>query len=169
MAERPNILLIMTDQHNPHVTGCYGDSVVQTPNLDRLAERGVVFENAYCNYPLCAPSRMCFMTGREPYEIGAWANQSVLPSDMPTFAHALGQTGYEVVDFDDDQVGLILETLSETGLAEDTAVIYTSDHGELAGEHGLWCSTWMRTRRRWWTGQPMGPASRFWRKCWPRF
>ena len=288
--KRPNILLIMSDQHNRRIAGCYGDPVVQTPNLDALAGRGVVFENAYCNYPLCAPSRMCFMSGREPYELGAWMNQYTLPTSVPTFAHALGQAGYEVVlcgrmhfngpdqrhgfqkrifpevggpsvgqlvhtnqfvrtsmeksgpgrnhyllydrdcaeaarrfledyayggdekplclvvgfvgphcpfvcperefekyfdavsvptytpeyldgrhpysrryakssliddlteheirrtraayygmiDFDDQQVGAILGTLEETGLAEDTAVIYTSDHGDLAGEHGLW-------------------------------
>lgn len=63
---RPNLLLIYSDQHCAAVTGCYGDPVVQTPNLDRLAKRGVVFESAYCPSPLCVPSRMSFLTGKHP-------------------------------------------------------------------------------------------------------
>ena len=61
---RPNILLIMSDEHDPAVSGCYGHPVVQTPNLDRLAAEGVLFENAYCNNPICVPSRMSFLTGQ---------------------------------------------------------------------------------------------------------
>ena len=50
--KRPNILLIMSDEHDPAVTGCYRHPLVQTPNLDRLAAEGVLFENAYCNNPI---------------------------------------------------------------------------------------------------------------------
>ncbi len=96
-SDRPNIVLIMSDQHNKHITGCYGDPVVSTPNLDRLASEGVLFENAYCPFPLCAPSRMGFMTGTTPSTIRMYDNSSILPSDLPTFAHALGQSGYETV------------------------------------------------------------------------
>jgi arylsulfatase A-like enzyme len=68
---RPNILYIMADQlaapllkmHDP-------DSVIQTPNLDKLAETGVVFDKAYCNSPLCAPSRFCMVTGQLPSKVG---------------------------------------------------------------------------------------------------
>jgi choline-sulfatase len=91
------MLVIMSDQHNKHVTGCYGNPVVSTPNMDRLASQGVRFDSAYCPFPLCAPSRMAFMTGREPSEIGAYDNRSVLDSNVPTFAHALGRQGYETV------------------------------------------------------------------------
>ncbi len=97
MADRPNILLIMSDQHNPHVLGCEGDPVVQTPNLDRLAARGVLFESCYCPAPLCVPSRMSLMTSRYPSHNAVWSNQCMLPSDIPTFAHALGAKGYETV------------------------------------------------------------------------
>ncbi len=95
--DQPNILLIMTDQHSKHVTGCYGDPIVSTPNLDRLASQGVLFENAYCPFPLCAPARMAFMTGKIPSTIRMYDNGSILHSDEPTFAHALGQSGYETV------------------------------------------------------------------------
>ena len=57
MADRPNCLVILSDQHNPHNLGCYGDGIVRTPNLDRLARGGVRFDNTYCASPLCVPSR----------------------------------------------------------------------------------------------------------------
>ena len=61
--KRPNILLIMSDEHDPAVTGCYGDRVVQTPNLDRLAAQGVTFDGCYTNSPLCVPARLSFHRG----------------------------------------------------------------------------------------------------------
>lgn len=94
---RPNILLIMSDQHAARWCGYHGDPTVLTPNLDRLAGRGVVFENAYCNSPICVPSRMSFLTGRHLQHIGIWDNHTILPSDVPTFAHGLGRAGYDVV------------------------------------------------------------------------
>jgi len=51
----PNFLVIMSDEHNAGVTGCYGNKTVHTPSLDALARRGIVFENCYCNSPLCVP------------------------------------------------------------------------------------------------------------------
>ncbi|MFP4029763.1 MAG: sulfatase-like hydrolase/transferase, partial [Candidatus Brocadiia bacterium] len=95
MGDRPNVLILMSDQHNPHVLGCAGDQVARTPNLDALAERGVLFENAYCQSPLCVPSRMSFLTGQQCSKVRVWTNSCVLPSDMTTFAHALGAVGYE--------------------------------------------------------------------------
>jgi choline-sulfatase len=95
--QRPNFVVIMSDQHSPHVLGCAGDGVVRTPNLDRLAARGVRFSSAYCAFPLCVPSRTVFMTGQPPGATTVWSNGCVLPSDTPTFAHALGAAGYETV------------------------------------------------------------------------
>lgn len=97
MPDRPNILLIISDQHSPHNLGCYGDPLVRTPHLDGLAERGVLFEHTYCASPLCVPSRMTFLTGRHCSDIGVWTNSCTLPSHVPTFAHALGAAGYETV------------------------------------------------------------------------
>ena len=54
---RPNVVLIMSDQHNARVMGCAGHPIIHTPHLDRLAGDGVRFTSAYCPYPLCAPSR----------------------------------------------------------------------------------------------------------------
>ena len=95
--ELPNILLIMSDEHAPMYSGTYGHPLVQTPNTDRLAAEGVTFENAYCNSPLCCPSRMSFMTGRYVHQIRAWDNASPLASDAVTWAHFLGAVGYDVV------------------------------------------------------------------------
>ncbi len=95
--KQPNILIIMSDQHNPHIMGCAGDRVVRTPNIDKLAGQGVRFSHAYCGGPLCVPSRMTFLTGRNCSDINVFTNSGVLASDIPTFAHALGAAGYETV------------------------------------------------------------------------
>ena len=95
--KRPNILLIMSDEHAPMYSGIYGHPLVQTPNMDRLAAAGVTFQNAYCNSPLCGPSRMSFMTGQYIHRIGAWDNATPLASDRVTWAHRLRSVGYDVV------------------------------------------------------------------------
>jgi choline-sulfatase len=97
MAEQPNILMIVSDQHSPRVMGCAGDPYVRTPHLDALAGRGVMFENAYCAAPLCVPSRMTMLTGRHCSDIDVWTNSCYLASDIPTFMHSLGAGGYETV------------------------------------------------------------------------
>ncbi len=92
---RPNLLYIHSDQHSPHVTGCYGDELVDTPNLDRLAASGVVFDNAYCCSPICVPSRMSMLSGRHPFQNEVWTNEHGLDSRIPTIAHAMGAAGYQ--------------------------------------------------------------------------
>ena len=71
---QPNIVLIMADQLAPQFTGAYGHPVVKTPNLDALAARGMRFDAAYCNSPLCAPSRASLMTGQLVSRHGAYDN-----------------------------------------------------------------------------------------------
>ena len=92
---KPNILVIMSDEHDPMVSMPYGHPLVRTPNMQRLADNGAVFDNAYCNSPLCGPSRMSFMTGKYPYRIRAWDNSVALTSDQATWAHRLNAAGYE--------------------------------------------------------------------------
>ena len=94
MAKRPNILFIMADQLAPQVLPAYGHPSVRTPHLDRLAEGGVVFENAYCNFPLCAPARFSMLSGRLPSRIGAFDNAVEFPASVPTFHHYLRRAGY---------------------------------------------------------------------------
>ncbi|MGE3871700.1 MAG: choline-sulfatase [Parvibaculaceae bacterium] len=93
-ATRPNILILMVDQMSAKALAAYGHPLVKTPHIDGIAGRGTVFENFYSNFPLCAPARLAFMTGRLCSTIGAWDNAAQLPSDIPTFAHYLRVLGY---------------------------------------------------------------------------
>ena len=95
MMYRPNLLFIMSDQHSKFHLGAYGDSLVRTPHLDRLASEGMTFTNAYTPAPLCVPARMSFMTGRRPSVNQVWTNDHILNSALPTWAHAVGALGYE--------------------------------------------------------------------------
>lgn len=94
-AKRPNILYIMADQMAAPLLAFHDkDSPIKTPHLNKLAEEGVVFDSAYCNAPLCAPSRFVMVTGQLPSKIGAYDNASDLPADVPTYAHYLRREGY---------------------------------------------------------------------------
>ncbi|HEY8594719.1 MAG TPA: sulfatase-like hydrolase/transferase [Devosiaceae bacterium] len=97
MAKRPNMVFILSDQHSRRVLGCYGNTVAQTPNIDRIAARGVTFRSAYCASPICTPSRMSLLTGRWPHEQHCWTLEDALASDIPTFAHGLGAAGYKTI------------------------------------------------------------------------
>ncbi|MBT0957298.1 choline-sulfatase [Alphaproteobacteria bacterium KMM 3653] len=90
----PNILVIMADQLAPQFMGTYGHGVVQTPNIDALAARGARFDAAYCNSPLCAPSRASFMAGQHVSAIETYDNAAEFPASIPTFAHHLRAQGY---------------------------------------------------------------------------
>lgn len=95
MAEKqPNIVVIMADFLGALALPMYGNTTVSAPNLKRLGEAGVVFENAYCNVPLCGPSRASFLTGLLPSKVGVYDNGSELPASIPTFAHYLRLAGY---------------------------------------------------------------------------
>jgi choline-sulfatase len=94
-AARPNFLIFMLDQLAPQFLPCYGHNIVKTPALSAFAEESVVFDAAYCNSPLCAPSRYAFMSGRLPTVIGAWDNAAEFAAQTPTFAHHLSALGYD--------------------------------------------------------------------------
>lgn len=82
-AERPNVLFIMADDLN-NFLGCYGDPRARTPNLDRLAAQGVLFERAYCAYPLCGPSRNSLLTGLYPNSSGIIQNGQIFRQTIPS-------------------------------------------------------------------------------------
>ena len=79
---RRNVLLIISDDLN-NLLGCYGDPQVKTPNIDRLATRGVLFNKAYCSFPLCGPSRNSLLTGLYPNSTGIHANGQVFRQTIP--------------------------------------------------------------------------------------
>ena len=91
---QPNIVVIMADQLAPHWTGAYGHPVARTPHMDALAAKGMRFDAAYCNSPLCAPSRFAFMSGQLISRIAAYDNASEFRASVPTFAHYLKALGY---------------------------------------------------------------------------
>ena len=93
---RPNILLLMTDEHGAQFSGTYGHPFIRTPAMDRLAAEGVTFDAAYCNNPLCVPSRLSFMTGRHTHNCAGWDNATPLAPDAVTWAHLLRAQGYDV-------------------------------------------------------------------------
>ena len=138
----PNILLIQADQLAAAALSCYGNPVLDAPHLDSLAEDGVVFESAYCNNPLCAPSRFSMMSGRHTSRIHAFDNAAEFPGDIPTFAHYLRANGYQTclagkMHFvGADQLHGFEERL--------TTDIYPADHG--------WTPDWKNPEHRfdWW-------------------
>lgn len=92
----PNVMFIISDEHNASVTSCYGNKIVHTPNLDYLAGQGITFNNCYCNSPLCVPSRLAFTAGKYISRTGAWSNNCWLPSDdYPSIARIMNAAGYE--------------------------------------------------------------------------
>ena len=87
----------MYDQINPAALGCYGNEAVKSPNIDRLAADGVVFDAAYTNSPLCTPARYCMMTGQLPSATRGYDNAAYLASTIPTFAHYARAAGYRTI------------------------------------------------------------------------
>jgi choline-sulfatase len=93
-ARKPHLIVIMADQLAAAFLPPYGHKVVKTPVLSRLAEEGVVFENAYTPSPLCAPARAAIMNGLLPSRTGVYDNAAEFPSAIPTWAHYLRLHGY---------------------------------------------------------------------------
>lgn len=136
----------MSDQHSRKVTGAYGNSLVRTPNLDRLAAEGTRFSGVCCAAPVCVPSRMSFMTGRIPSRNRVWNNHGVLSSGIPTWSHALGAAGYETALIGrmhflgpDQRHGFMHRPIAEgsarhPGAAEQGGPRYTRLPGATAGQ-----------------------------------
>ena len=121
-AAHPNVLIICLDDLKP-VLGCYGDPLAKTPNIDRLARRGVTFESAYCNQALCSPSRNSLMTGMRPTSMGIYdltTNFRQALPDAVTLPQYFARYGFRT-----EALGKILHTTN--GNHED-AVSWTEPH-----------------------------------------
>ncbi len=98
MSTQPNILFLFSDEHSfrfmGHMPPEAGGEPAYTPTFDRLAAQGTVFTDAYCQMPLCTPSRMCLLAGREARDCGAWNNNSILDPALPTIPKVLAAGGY---------------------------------------------------------------------------
>ena len=94
-AQRPNIIYIMSDDHDAHAISCYGSKVNQTPNLDRIAREGMKFEHCFCTNSICAPSRAVILTGKYSHLNGLVDNSVKFDGSQQTAPKLLQQAGYE--------------------------------------------------------------------------
>ena len=93
---RPNIIFYFSDQQRWDTLGCYGQKLDVTPNLDRLAAEGVLFENAFTCQPVCGPARACLQTGRYATQVGCHTNARALPfGKIKTLAQYFNDAGYD--------------------------------------------------------------------------
>jgi choline-sulfatase len=127
---QPNILLIMSDQHNPRMAGCAGNAVVRTPHLDRLAASGTLFASAYCTSPICVPARASIATGRYVHEIGAWDNAAPYVGGQPSWGHHLSRAGYRVTT-----IGKLhyRDAADDTGFPDQRLAMHIAGRGDLRG------------------------------------
>jgi choline-sulfatase len=91
-----NTLVILSDEHNKRVTGCYGHPMIKTPHLDRLAARGTRYTSAYTNCPICVPARASFATGRYVHQTRYWDNAIANDGRVPSWGHRLMEQGHRV-------------------------------------------------------------------------
>ncbi len=92
-----NLLILMSDEHNPKIMGCAGNDIIATPNLDALARRGTRFTSAYTTCPICVPARAAFAVGKYVHQIGYWDNADAYDGAIPSWHHYLRERGHEVV------------------------------------------------------------------------
>ena len=92
---RPNILFIMTDDHAVRALSCYDGSINQTPNLDRIADEGVIFRNSFVSNSICAPSRAVMLTGKHSHLNGQVDNRVRFDGAQQTFPKLLQAAGYQ--------------------------------------------------------------------------
>lgn len=93
--KRPNILFVFTDDHAVQAIGAYGSQINQTPNIDRLAREGAVFDNSFCANSICGPSRACILTGKHSHVNGFLRNGNRFDGSQTTFPPLLQQAGYQ--------------------------------------------------------------------------
>jgi choline-sulfatase len=93
----PNIVVLMSDEHNPLVSSVYGHPAVATPHMERLARRGTLFASAYCASPLCLPSRSAFLSGRPVHQLQTYNNCNIFAFDYPGYGRVLREQGVHTV------------------------------------------------------------------------
>ena len=132
MPRTTNLVIILSDQHNPRILGCAGHPLVKTPNLDRLAASGTRFTSAYTNCPICVPARASFATGRYVHRIRFWDNAIAYDGSVPSWGHRLMAQGHRVAS-----IGKLHYTRSDpqrNGFDEEILPMHIADGlGDLAG------------------------------------
>lgn len=129
MEKKPNFLFLMCDQLRPDYLGCYGHPSINTPTIDGLADRGMRFTRAYCQSPVCGPSRMSFYTGRYVYSHGSTWNNVPLPLGELTIGDYLRPHGYRVGVVGESHFPPDLEGMRRVGLSLETEPGQTMSQG----------------------------------------
>ena len=131
-----NILLVVCDDLNTHVSPS-GYDPIHTPTLARLASESLTFRRAFCQYPVCGPSRASFLSGLYPESTGVLDNTADIRKERPRTL-SMPQFFIACVSFVDAQFKIVFDSLKESGHWDDTIVVLTSDHGYHLGDHFLW-------------------------------
>ncbi len=129
MTKRPNFLFIITDQHRADHLGCYGNTVVQTPNIDGIAAKGTRWDRFHVANPICMPNRASIMTGRMPSLHGARHNGIPLNKDHVTFVELLQDAGYST--------GLIGKSHLQSFTGLPATNTFTAEEGKQVPAEGL--------------------------------
>jgi len=156
MAKSPNILWICTDQQRMDTLGCYGNQYVKTPNLDKLASSGVMFNHAYCQNPVCAPSRASFITGRYPSTTKCRQNGQMISKDEIPVTRILRDAGYNCglagklhIAPCNPSVCNVMEERIDDGYA-----VFNWSHGSPAKHVNNDYHVWLRSEGQEFTSQP---------------
>ena len=122
-----NFIVLMSDEHTPSVMGAYGNEVVQTPHLDKLAASGVQFCSAYTPSPICVPARASFATGLSVFEHGCWSSAEPYYGQQQSWMHRLRQRGHDVVS-----IGKLhfRSAQDDHGFSEEQLPMYLTNDGK---------------------------------------
>lgn len=93
--KQPNILFVFSDDHAPQAIGAYGSKINETPNLDRIASEGAIFQNSFCANSICGPSRACILTGKHSHKNGFLRNGNRFDGSQVTFPKLMQDAGYQ--------------------------------------------------------------------------
>ena len=139
IAEKPNIIFILADDLGFNQIGAYGDTPIKTPNLDRLAENGIRFTQAYAGNTVCSPSRVSLLTGRDGRLMHDNSNKVQLRDIDVTIAHVLKHAGYDTALFGKYSIGSQMGVTDPLAMGFDTWFgMYSILEGHRQYPHFLW-------------------------------